>query len=337
MRTPFEPLYSALSTQDINGVQYRIQGTDNARNEYPDVYRSADDGKNWVAQHENSKSRNQLEGARYLGVAVALVNNPSTLLVWGGQALANELLSDVWRSTDSGINWKFVVDTAGSKSSAFGPRSTHSGLATSMKFDDEVIDVIYHMAGYIKWDPKVNSGVYSNDIWISTGSSTGIGQKWVQIQSNAPWAARGSAKAAMTSNGVLVVFGGVSGYTYNDDMGIQNDVWASLDGGYSWGLCSKDAEFSDRTFQQSAIDADGFLWVMGGRDTDSGRLNDIWKTTQSYNDIEGVAQQCNLLIPTCGVGLKCLPVSSGFRSGLWGVTCDQCPKGPCQSVMTADK
>jgi hypothetical protein len=328
IRTPFEPLYSAISFQDINGVQYRIQGSDQQRSAYPDVYRSADEGKNWVAQHTNTKSRTQLEGTRYLGAGVALVSNPATLLVWGGQASYSEILSDVWRSTDAGINWKFVVDTEPvGKNQAFGPRSVNVGLATTMAFEGETIDVVYQMMGYIRNDAKVNRGVYTNDIWISTGSPTSIGSKWHQIQSNAPWMARGDAQADMTSNGVLIVSSGLAGYASDETENILNDVWASLDGGYSWGLCHKDAEFSDRTYTQAAIDELGHLWIMGGRD-EEGRKNDIWKSVESYNDVSGVARQCNLLVPSCGVGLKCLPTSLGFKTGLWGVACDACPNGP---------
>lgn len=328
MKTPFEPLYSALSTQDSAGVQYRIQGTDDARNAYSDVYRSTDDGKNWIAQHLSTKSRYPLEGTRYLGAAVALITDPKTLLVWGGQASGSEILSDVWRSTDSGVNWKFVVDTdAETKSKAFGKRSVNVGLASTMTYEGETIDVVYQMMGFVRWDSKVDRGLYTNDIWISTGSTTTIGGKWHQIQSNAPWIARGDAQADMTSNGVLIVSSGLAGYTSDETEKILNDVWASLDGGYSWGLCHKDAEFSDRSFTQAAVDNQGFIWIMGGADADQ-KQNDIWKSTESYDDVSGVARQCNLLVPSCGAGLKCLPTSAGFTTGLWGVACDACPNGP---------
>jgi hypothetical protein len=108
-----------------------------------------------------------------------------------------------------------------------------------------------------------------------------------------------------------------------------SDVWASLDGGYSWGLCVENAEFSDRQFQYTVFDDEGFLYVMGGREDDAGsrQVNDVWKSVFSYNDVNEVAARCNLFVPTCGVGLKCLPNEGDdtFTQGNWGVSCKACP------------
>jgi len=71
---------------------------------------------------------------------------------------------------------------------------------------------------------------------------------------------------------------------------------------------------------------------MGGRDDTERRLNDVWKSTFSYNDVNRVALECNLLVPSCGAGLKCLPSTSGFVTGLWGVMCDACPSPPLAPV-----
>ena len=86
------------------------------------------------------------------------------------------------------------------------------------------------------------------------------------------------------------------------------------------------AEFSDRQFTYTLIDDEGFLYVMGGREVEDGarQVNDVWKSMFSYNDVNEVAARCNLFVPSCGVGLKCLPEDSGFASGGWGVSCDAC-------------
>lgn len=68
--------------------------------------------------------------------------------------------------------------------------------------------------------------------------------------------------------------------------------------------------------------------MMGGRGTDGNHMNDIWKTTSSFKDMNDVARMCNMLVPSCGSGLKCLPNGAGFKSGTWGVTCDECPNPP---------
>ena len=107
------------------------------------------------------------------------------------------------------------------------------------------------------------------------------------------------------------------------------DVWASLDGGYSWGQCVENAEFTDRQFPYTVIDGEGYLWMMGGREEQNGgrQVNDVWKSMFSYNDVNEVAARCNLFVPSCGVGLKCLPNEGDatFMQGGWGVSCTACP------------
>ena len=106
------------------------------------------------------------------------------------------------------------------------------------------------------------------------------------------------------------------------------DVWASLDGGYSWGQCTENAEFTDRQFPYTLLDDEGYLYVMGGIEESNGgrQVNDVWRSAFSYNDVDEVAARCNLFVPSCGVGLKCLPNEDDtFMQGGWGVSCAACP------------
>ena len=105
-------------------------------------------------------------------------------------------------------------------------------------------------------------------------------------------------------------------------------MWASLDGGYSWGQCTDNAEFTDRQFPYTAIDDEGVLYIMGGREEQNGgrQVNDVWKSTFSFNDVNEVATRCGLFVPSCGVGLMCLPnEDETFMQGGWGVSCAACP------------
>jgi len=79
------------------------------------------------------------------------------------------------------------------------------------------------------------------------------------------------------------------------------------------------------------LDDEGYLYVMGGREISNTtgvqrRMNDVWKSVFSYSDPAQVATQCNLILPSCGAGLKCWPNGDeNFKAGLWGVSCSACP------------
>jgi hypothetical protein len=163
--------------------------------------------------------------------------------------------------------------------------------------------------------------------------STDEGRRWIQVVARAPWVGRGDAQAEITATGVMIVTGGYANLAAGQsDNLVLNDVWASLDGGYSWGLCSENAEFSDRRYPYTVLDDDGTLFVMGGRERVGGvdaLTNDVWRSNFKFSDPAAVAAYCHLRMPTCGkVGLQCLPSTApedAFDQGLWGATCSQCP------------
>ena len=146
----------------------------------------------------------------------------------------------------------------------------------------------------------------------------------------------------ITSKGVLLIAGGVSNIEGTERREL-NDVWASLDGGYTWGICSDNARWDDRQFQYTAIDHDGYLYVMGGRATapngDGYLANDVWRSAQSFDDVDAVASMCGIIVPPCGVGLRCLPMGDeSFTQGVWGVSCSACqwsPTAPSSAASAA--
>lgn len=89
----------------------------------------------------------------------------------------------------------------------------------------------------------------------------------------------------------------------------MNDVWASLDGGYTWGQCANHGRYNNREDQVSVFDAQGRLLIMSGAQTypEWGLAQDVWRSTISFNDIDAVSRACHIPVPACGVGLKCLP------------------------------
>jgi len=134
----------------------------------------------------------------------------------------------------------------------------------------------------------------------------------------------------ISANGIMTVVGGYSTATADTIRSELNDVWASLDGGYSWGVCSEDAEFGDRRYPFTLIDAEQTLYVMGGREyTANPRTahltNDVWRSNFRFDDIDAVASLCHILKPACGkAGMQCIPGSYGFEQGMWGVQCEAC-------------
>ena len=85
-------------------------------------------------------------------------------------------------------------------------------------------------------------------------------------------------------------------------------VWVSLDGGYTWGICSEDATFSDRRDLLTVLDDQGYLYVGGGADWRTGRsFNDFWRSSFSFNDLTSVMAACAVTMPACGTGLTCWP------------------------------
>jgi hypothetical protein len=44
------------------------------------------------------------------------------------------------------------------------------------------------------------------------------------------------------------------------------------------------------------------------------QLNDVWKSSVSFHDLQAVSSACKVEIPACGVGLKCWPGASTVRA-----------------------
>jgi hypothetical protein len=90
----------------------------------------------------------------------------------------------------------------------------------------------------------------------------------------------------------------------------------------------QDAEWEDRTGQASVLDEAGYLYVIGGEATGETRAyqNDVWKSTISFHDLSAVSSTCNVVIPTCGAGLRCWPDSGTMKAADGSfVSCSACP------------
>lgn len=130
------------------------------------------------------------------------------------------------------------------------PGRSSGGLVHFPSRQNGNIDVLTYMGGYGR--PPIT---YYNDIYISTNRGT----SWQTITQNAPWFARDNFNLEVTKDGAIVVAAGFN------DVGLdRNDVWVTLDGGWTWGQCIEDAPFSDRRWQSTVLDNNGYLYVIAG-------------------------------------------------------------------------
>jgi len=61
------------------------------------------------------------------------------------------------------------------------------------------------------------------DVWVSSDD----GRRWSRLTANAPWTERDNFNAEITSDGLILISGGIN------TREALNDVWISADGGYS--------------------------------------------------------------------------------------------------------
>lgn len=196
--------------------------------------------------------------------------------------------NDVWTSADEGRTWQLRTAAA-----PFPSRGGHDSIA-------------YRSAALNKQIVMVTGGDFKdltwyNDIWASSDS----GVSWTQFTANAPYVGRYDSEWKINpKNQVIVLMGGDPALGSNLD-----DMWASLDGGLSWGNCAGatgSTGIGGREDHSAEFDVAGYFVVMAG----GGNDRDIWRSSFSFDDVNSVASACGLRVPTCGTGLHCWPGSS---------------------------
>ena len=82
----------------------------------------------------------------------------------------------------------------------------------------------------------------------------------------------------------------------------------------SRGACSTETFWPDRREIATALDREGFLYIIGGRSDAGGgarQFNDVYRSSFSFNDLSMVARACQVNMPACGPGLTCWPNAPG--------------------------
>jgi hypothetical protein len=81
-------------------------------------------------------------------------------------------------------------------------------------------------------------------------------------------------------------------------------VWASVDGGLTFGRCSGAPEFGERAAASTAFDISGRQFVMGGVKN----APDVWMSNVVWTDVKSVAYYCDVTAPEDGIpGLRQWP------------------------------
>ena len=239
-----------------------------------------------------------------------------------GQDSDGAFRNDVITSSDGGKNWKVATAEA-----AWSARFVNTMLTIPSSIGGGK-DITYVIAGRDTYDNY-------NDVWASSDD----GKSWAVVSGQAPFMTRASANGAVTKDGLLIMAGGFADDVVGaSNTAIANDVWLSMNGGYTWGRCVLDAEWDDRFQQAVAIDSDGYLLVLSGAtgDVDSSYvLNDVWRSTTSFHDLSAIARVCGLTVPSCGTGLKCWPGADTVvaTDGSF-VSCSACPEYSVSSSTT---
>ena len=310
---------AAVLLDERSGAVYRIGGRQSVDSESDAVFRTTN-GLQWTNVAENSRA--PFDSQRFYAGAVA--NSRGELILQGGTYNNfRAYRSDVWRSTTQGRTWTLQTDAA-----AFGTRGI--GVLLHSQHDDRMggADILYLIGGQNEKDN-------SNEVWVSSDN----GRQWLPLTLKAPFAQRDAFNGEITRDGVLVISAGLA----DRDVGLNeaplNDVWVSLDGGYMWSECVEDAQWSDRYLQFTALDEEGYLYVMGGRSSEGGSLqqyNDVWRSSITFHDVDAIARTCNVVPPACGVGLRCFPSGDTVVAADGSfVSCAACPHPSLQSPSSS--
>ena len=170
-------------------------------------------------------------------------------------------VGDVWRSTDEGATWALVNAS---------PGWTARYNTASVALPDGSIVL---MGGN---DGNGQSAAVKHDVWRSTDD----GSTWTEMNPDAPWTPRMSASSVATSDGGIVLMGGV------DYLGVyQNDTWLSMDNGATWTEMNASAAWAGRDLASSEAMPDGSIILMAGLYPNSSSypvyLNDVWRSTDN--------------------------------------------------------
>jgi hypothetical protein len=163
-----------------------------------DTWKSTDKGANWTLVNANASW-----SARLRFASVVLPDH-SIVLTGGthGSSLLT-VLNDTWRSTNNGTTW-----TQMNASSGWSARSRHNSVALP---DGNIM----LMGGEVTQNVNVTN--VFNDTWLSEDN----GKTWILLNASSGWSPRFASRSTLTSDGRIVMIGGISESDYK-----YPDVWS---------------------------------------------------------------------------------------------------------------
>ena len=243
----------------------------------------------------------------------------------------------MWVGTPSSVPPTATSTFTWTQASASAPFSPRDGPLGATYYSTALGVDVYYVSGGYKYENSVaqysgDNGVGDSEVWASVDG----GATWKLIASN-QFPPRYHGRMLATKDGVLVVVAGANAPpTYKGGSGqgssyLRNDMWASLDGGFTWGSCatqlfpfaggfnaSQSNSFARGTGREDALlaidPATGYLYMgQGLQRNQAGSAQyptDLYRTSISFYDIGQVAGLCgDLAIPVGGIGMQSLSLS----------------------------
>jgi len=107
-------------------------------------------------------------------------------------------------------------------------------------------------------------------------------------------------------------------FSWKHDAKVFDDIWSSLDGGFTWYQLATANAWSSRSWPSLVFDAQGLLYLVGGESdntqTGSGTaLSDAYVSNQNFNSIGWMTQiNSSYVVPKANggcTGLVCIPTA----------------------------
>ena len=288
------------------------------------VYVSTD-AVNWNV----SGSYAQATGGDFSSMGCTINSNTSTLYLLGGNQAGGSGITyanDVWASYSPTPGSVWNQSTALARWSNRDTVSSWSAWSPYLR-----VNVLTIFGGDAEASSVLDNGVQlpdrlNNEVWASSDN----GVNWRLLgYSPFPMRDHSTMGTQVTPAGVVII---TSGKLSESVTLYANDVWASMDGGLTWGQCSSGAGFLPREDLSTALDAQGYFYVSGGTAQSGSKLQDLWRSPFSFNNITAVLTYCGLSLPAGGpFGLRCWPISDG----VYGSPCNTTGSGSSAAAVSS--